>query len=308
MRVIAQANELAPGGRNVCVALGMFDGVHLGHQRVLNATLRQARAQDALSVAITFDRHPNAIVAPARTPPLIYGLAQRLRVMESLGLDAVLVIRFDHAFSQQSGETFITSLVHGFGRLQSVCIGNNFNFGHQRSGNVNLLRALGTTFDFAVEALPPVLHLGLIVSSTRIRGAVQHGDLEAAGQLLGRPYSLAGEVVHGEELGRKLGFPTANLNVAGLVVPPPSVYAGRATVAGRTWPAVMNVGYRPTLDRPVPELRAEVHLLAFEGDLYGRNLEFEVTRKLRGEQKFASLDTLRAQIARDVAAAEAALK
>ncbi len=307
MRVIGQAVELAPGDRKVCVALGMFDGVHLGHQRVLAQTIERARGTNGVSVAITFDRHPNTVVAPGRTPPLIYSLSQRLRAMESLGLDAVLLIAFDRAFSEQSGEAFVTGLVRDLGALQRVCIGANFTFGHKRSGNVVLLRAMGEKFGFAVEALPSVLSDGLVVSSTRIRGAIQTGDIAAVSRMLGRPYSLAAPVIQGEQLGRKLGFPTANLNLSGLAHPPGGVYAGHARANGSVRKAVMNIGYRPTLNRANPELRAEVHLLEFSGDLYGQELEFVFVQKLRGEQKFGSLEGLKAQIAQDVRQAEAAL-
>jgi riboflavin kinase/FMN adenylyltransferase len=307
MRVISQAVELQPGARKVCVALGMFDGVHLGHKRVLSHTVEQARNTNSVSVAITFDRHPNSVVAPGRTPPLIYTVRQRLRAIEALQLDAVWLIRFDHAFSQQSGETFIQGLLRDFGALQSVCIGSNFTFGHKRSGNVLVLRALGEKLGFNVEALPSVLSDGAVVSSTRIRGAIELGDLAAVGRMMGRRYSLAGEVVQGDQLGRRLGFPTANLNVAGLAHPPAGVYAGQAIVDGTVYKAVMNIGFRPTLDRPERSLRAEAHLLEFSGDLYGRELEFVFFQKLRAELKFATLDALKEQIAQDVSAAEAAL-
>jgi riboflavin kinase/FMN adenylyltransferase len=308
MRVIGQARQLAPGDRPVCVALGMFDGVHLGHQSVLNHTVESAADAGAVSVAITFDQHPNVVVAPTRTPSLIYSLPQRLRAIEWLGLETLLLIHFDEEFSRQSGQEFITRLVNDFGRVHSICVGASFTFGHKRSGNVALLRALGDQFGFTVQALPPVLSDGLVVSSTRIRGAIQKGDLTAASRMLGRGYSIAGAVIKGERLGRELGFPTANLDVAGLALPPAGVYAGQALANGKAWRAVMNIGHRPTLNRPASELRAEVHLLSFEGDLYGQELEFRFIENLRGERKFASLDALKAQIARDVRAAETAVE
>jgi riboflavin kinase / FMN adenylyltransferase len=303
MNVIHQPSELASGVRQVCVAIGMFDGVHLGHQRVLQQTVEDAQSADGLSVAVTFDRHPNTVVAPARTPPLIYTLSQRLRALASCGVETALLLHFDRAFSQQSGEVFVTTLARDFGRLQSISIGSNFTFGHRRTGNVALLQALGAKLGFRVHPVAPVPCHGHVISSTRCRQSIQAGDLSLTNELLGRPYSMAGTVVVGDRLGRKLGFPTANLDIAGLAVPPPAVYTGHARVDNGRFPAVMNIGRRPTLNRPEPELRAEAHLLDFEGELYGQELEFEFVSKLRSEEKFSSLAALQDQIGQDVLAA-----
>jgi riboflavin kinase / FMN adenylyltransferase len=303
MNVIHQPSQLAPRDRQVCVAIGMFDGVHLGHQRVLKQTVQDSQQTGGLSVAITSARHPNAVVAPERTPLLIYSLSQRLRVIASLGIETILLIHFDRAFSQQSGEDFVKALVRDFGRIQSISIGSNFTFGHRRTGTVKLLKTLGAKLGFTVHDMPAVSCRGKIISSTRGREAIQAGDLDLVSEMLGRIYSIAGNVVAGERLGQKLGFPTANLDVAGLVLPPRGVYAGHATVEKGRFPAVLNIGVRPTLNRAAPELRVEVHLLDFTGDLYGQELEFEFVKRLRAEEKFGSLDALRAQIQTDVAAA-----
>ena len=307
MNVIHQANELVRGTRKVCVALGMFDGVHLGHQRVLGETVEQARLHGGVPVAITFDQHPNVVVAPERTPPLIYTVSQRLRAIRSLGIEATLLIHFDRAFSEQSGESFIASLVWGFGGLQTICIGSNFIFGHRRSGNVALLKTLSRKWGFDVRAVGAVACEGATVSSTRIRKAIHAGDLARVRQMLGRRYAMAGRVVRGDQLGRKLGFPTANLDVSGLALPPLGVYAGRVRLGEQAHLAVMNLGYRPTLSHPEPQLRAEVHLLEFDGDLYEQELEFEFIQRLRGEAKFDSLEQLRLQIEKDVTAARSCM-
>jgi riboflavin kinase/FMN adenylyltransferase len=305
VKIIRHAGEFSHAKDKVCVAMGMFDGVHRGHQRVLSQTVADAAQHDALAAAVTFDRHPSSVLAPSRTPPLIYPLAQRLRVMESMGIQTVLLIHFDREFSQQAGESFIRALASGFRRIQSVCVGKDFVFGFRRTGNVALLKKLGQELGFDVHAISPVLEGKQTISSTRIRQAIQAGKLDLVAQLLGRPYSIAADVVPGDRLGQKLGFPTANLNVTGLALPPSGVYAGRAEADGRWHLAVANVGVRPTLERPVPELRLEVHLVEFDGDLYGRPLEFEFGSKLRGEQKFASLEALKEQIGRDISAAQA---
>lgn len=303
MKIIYHARELGTPPQKVCVAIGVFDGVHLGHQQVIRQTITDARQHTAQAVAITFDRHPSAVVAPERTPPLIYSLSQKLRVLAALGIDATFLIRFDRAFSLQTGEDFIRSLAQDIGRIYSICVGSNFTFGHKRAGNVALLKTLGQNFNFAVHGLAAVSLDGKIVSSTRIREAIRNGHVDAASQMLGRPYAIAGNVVKGDQLGRKLGFPTANLEVNGLVLPPAGVYAAHAQVRDRTYQAVVNIGRRPTVEKDAPEIRVEAHLLEFSGDLYGDELELTVLDKLRPEQRFQSLDALKQQIERDIAAA-----
>ncbi|HVY68947.1 MAG TPA: bifunctional riboflavin kinase/FAD synthetase [Verrucomicrobiae bacterium] len=303
MRILSLASELSPGHRKVCAAIGVFDGVHLGHQQVLRQTISDSRQHDALAVAITFDKHPNAVVAPERVPPLIYPLSQKLRVIGELGFDAALVIPFNKEFSQLTGEQFVRGLARDFGQIHSLCVGSTFTFGYKRGGNVSLLRELGKELKFVAHGLAALALDGEVVSSTRIREAIHAGDLEAASQMLGRTYSFSGHVLKGDGIGRQLGFPTANVDVTGLVLPPQGVFAARAITKGRAYRAAVNIGVRPTLAQPQPGLRVEAHLLDFAGDLYGQELELVFVARLRGEMKFASLADLSAQIARDVALA-----
>jgi riboflavin kinase/FMN adenylyltransferase len=303
MKVIRHAAEFHPPDRKVCFAVGMFDGVHLGHQRVLRQAGEDAARFGAVAAAVTFDQHPASVIAPERVPPLIYSLPQRLRVIGSMGIETILLIHFDRAFSEQSADGFITELARHF-KIQSICVGSRFVFGHRRAGNVALLQKFGQQLGFEVRGVPAVRWEEGQVSSTRIRQVIKEGNLPLVAQLLGRPYSVAGEVIRGEQLGQKLGFPTANLNVTGLALPPKGVYAGRVQADGRTLVAVANIGSRPTLNRQQREVRFEVHLLDFWGDLYGRELEFEFGRRLRGEQKFESLEALKEQIGKDVTAAQ----
>jgi riboflavin kinase/FMN adenylyltransferase len=305
MTIIRNASDLRPGSKKVCLAIGVFDGVHLGHQQVIRQMVTDAEQQEAVSVAITFDRHPNTVVAPDRVPPLIYSLPQKLRAIATLVVETTLLIHFDEPFSRQSGEQFIRGLARDFGRIHSICVGDNFTFGHRRSGNVDLLKKLGEGLKFTVHGLAAVSLDGEPVSSTRIREAIRSGQLDLAGQMLGRGYSLAGTVVRGDQLGRRLGFPTANIDSTGLVLPPTGVYAVHASVQSRTRRGVLNIGYRPTVQRATPELRVEVHLLDFaDVDLYGEELELKLIEKIRDEQKFPSLETLKQQIARDIATAK----
>jgi len=303
MQVAAHAAELAARHPRVCLAIGFFDGVHLGHQQIIRQTVADAHQHEAAAVVVSFDRHPATVVAPDRVPPLIQTLPQRLRAIKTLGVDGLLLIRFDEAFSRRTGEEFIRALARDFERIFSVCVGATFTFGHRRGGNVALLRTLGRELRFQVHGLAAVALDGDTVSSTRIREAIQAGQFDAAGQMLGRGYALGGEVVEGQRLGRTLGFPTANLDTSGLVLPPNGVYAAHAEINGRSHRAAVNIGVRPTLAGAPTVVAVEAHLLDFDGDLYGREMELAFVGKIRDERKFPSLDALRAQIAKDVAAA-----
>ena len=303
MKIIHAANELKPGNRKVCLAIGVFDGVHLGHQQIIRQTIADAHQHDALALVITFDRHPNVVVAPDHVPPLIYSLPQKLGAIESLGADTLLLIHFDEKFSGQTGENFIRSLTCDLGKIQSLCVGADFVFGHKRSGNVALLKKLGGELGFTVHGLAAVSLDRQIVSSTRIREAIRSGNLDAASQMLGRPYAISGRVLEGDRIGQQLGFPTANLNVSGLMLPPNGVYAGLAKVEKKFQRVALNIGFRPTVVSAAPQLRVEAHLLDFSGDLYGQELEIEIGDRLRDEKKFSSFDELKAQISRDVAEA-----
>lgn len=303
MKVVGQARELQTNGRKVCLAIGVFDGVHLGHQQVIRQTIADARQHEAMAVALTFDRHPNSVVAPERAPGLIYSLPQKLRAIESVGVDATLLIQFNESFSRKTGEQFVRELVEGFGAIHSICVGSAFTFGHKRSGNVELLRKLGAELKFQVHGLAALALDGETVSSTRIRNSIRAGDLDAASQMLGRSYAIAGKVLEGDRIGRTLGAPTANVDIAGLVLPPNGVYAVHAEVKAREFRAVANLGVRPTLNNPQPQQRFEVHLLDFDGDVYGQEIEVSFVEKLRDEKRFSSLDQLKQQIRADIAAA-----
>jgi riboflavin kinase/FMN adenylyltransferase len=306
MKLIHAANELNPGRRKVCLAIGVFDGVHLGHQQIIRQTVADAHIHDAVALVVTFDRHPNTVVAPDRVPPQIYSRPQKFRAIRSLGAEALLEIHFDKTFSEKSGEVFIRELARGLGSLHSVCVGADFVFGHKRSGNVALLKKLGEELHFQVHGLAELALDGKTVSSTRIREAIRAGDLDAAGQMLGRPYGICGAIIPGDKIGRQLGFPTANLDVTNLLLPPNGVYAGGTEFNGQFHRVALNIGVRPTVAAG-PQLRVEAHLLDFSGDLYGAELEVEIGAKLRDERRFHSPEELREQIARDVAAVREAV-
>lgn len=306
MKLIHAASELGNGSCKVCLAIGVFDGVHLGHQQIIRQTVADARQHDAQAIVVTFDRHPNVVVAPDRVPPQIYSRSQKLRAIESLGVDALLEIPFNKAFSETTGDIFIRELARDLGKIHSVCVGADFVFGHRRSGNVALLKTLGAEMHFQVHGLAAVALDGQAVSSTRIREAIRTGNFDAASQMLGRPYAICGPVVEGDRIGRQLGFPTANLDVANLILPPNGVYSAVSRFKGQLYHVALNIGFRPTMASARPQLRVEAHLLDFDGQLYGEELELELGVKLRDERRFASPEELRAQIALDIAAVRAA--
>jgi riboflavin kinase/FMN adenylyltransferase len=301
MKTIYAANELQSNDKKVCLAIGFFDGVHLGHQQIIRQTISDAHQHNAISVVLTFDRHPNSIVAPARVPPLIYSLPQKLRSIEAIGADALLLISFDKKFSEQSGQEFIQNLARDFGKIHSICVGSDFVFGHNRSGNVASLKKLGGELNFQVHGLSAVSLDGEVISSTRIREAIRSGNLDAASQMLGRSYSISGKVVEGNRLGRTLGFPTANLEANDLVLPPAGVYAGCTQLNGQFYQVALNIGTRPTIEKISSKLSVEAHLLDFKGELYGKDLNVEIGEKLREEKKFDSREDLQSQISQDIA-------
>jgi riboflavin kinase/FMN adenylyltransferase len=307
VKIIHAANDLGNSSRKVCLAIGVFDGVHLGHQQIIRQTVTDARQHDAVALVVTFDRHPNTIVAPQRVPLQIFSRSQKLRAIEALGADTLLEIQFDKAFSEKPAEVFIRELALALGKIHSICVGANFVFGHKRSGNVELLKKFGSEIGFQVHGHAAVELDRKLVSSTRIREAIRSGDVDAAGQMLGQPYAVCGRIVEGDRIGQQLGFPTANLDVTNLVLPPNGVYAGFTKLEGKIFRVALNIGLRPTLASATPQLRVEAHLLDFSGDLYGAELEVEIGSKLRDERKFSSTDELRDQITKDVVAVRAAV-
>jgi riboflavin kinase/FMN adenylyltransferase len=292
----------------------MFDGVHLGHQHVIRSALNDALTHGAPSTVLTFDPHPLRVVWPDRAPRLLQPLAQRLRRFAELGVGTTLVHPFTPDIARWSGEQFIRHLVTEARGIRSLNVGEGFQFGHGRSGNVSLLRELGRELGFSVHVAPPVALGGEVVSSSRIRQCLRDGRLEHVAELLGRPYALSGVVQPGDQRGRQLGFPTANLDVDGLELPPFGVYAARVRritppASADDWAAVLNMGVRPTVSGAggEPSIRFEVHLLGFQGDLYGQELEVTLVQFLRPERRFESLEALRDQIARDCESAVVAL-
>ncbi len=304
MNIIRNASELADTPQRVCLAIGVFDGVHLGHQQVIRQTTGDASHEEARSLVVTFDRHPNAVVAPHAVPPAVYSLDQKLQAIESLGVDTTLMVPFDESFSRLSAEEFVDQLICGFGMIRSICVGRGFTFGHRRGGNVELLQKIGQSHNIKVHGLAAVALDGQVVSSTRIRECIQAGDLDSASQMLGRDYKLSGKVIRGDGIGHKLGFPTANIDVTGLLTPPQGVYAVHVFRDRTVLRGVVNIGVRPTVSADKPALRVEVHLLDFAKDVYGETLDLQFHTFVRPEMKFSSMERLQKQIALDIETAK----
>jgi riboflavin kinase/FMN adenylyltransferase len=290
-------HELAPHPGVTGLAIGVFDGVHLGHQAVL-------KSLGGVRAALTFEPHPLAVIAPDRVPPRLTTLEQKVAYLRAAGASAVIAVKFDTALRELSPADFVAEIARVFPDLTQVAIGENWSFGRNREGNAARLTELARPLGFSVGAIPPVLLDGAPVSSTRIREAIAQKNFTEAASLLGRSYAVAGTVIHGEERGRQLGFPTANLGEVEQLLPPRGVYAVRARVAGNLtkYRAVLNLGKRPTFtSNGVNSL--EVHLLDFQADLYGQRLWISDFNWLRDEQKFSGADALKAQIQMDIAQA-----
>ncbi|MFO8006125.1 MAG: bifunctional riboflavin kinase/FAD synthetase [Candidatus Brocadiia bacterium] len=295
-----------PEARSV-VTLGVFDGVHRGHAEVIRRAVAAAQARAATPTLVTFDRDPTAVLRHT-AQPAITSLEHKLRLFERMGVRLCVVVQFTAEVARIPAEDFVRRLLHGALRAELVVVGEDCRFGHRRRGDVSMLRRLGRELGFEVQSVQPVRVGGEPVSSTAIRQAVREGQIELASRLLGRPFSLYGTVVPGEGLGKALGFPTANLDLHNETVPPAGVYACRVFRDGQPLPAIVSVGTQPTLHpEREGETVVEAHLLDYEGDLYGQDLEVQFVGHIREQQVFAGREELRAQIARDVQAARAML-
>ena len=305
IRHLVRRPERLPG---TVLTLGNFDGAHLGHQAIVRRAVARAREAAGLAVALTFEPHPVAVLAPARAPLMLQTLHDRLASLAGLGIDVTVVQRFTRAFAALDPEAFVRDFLLRHLELAHVVVGYNVNFGRDRAGTSETLRALGARLGFGVEVVGPVATAGdgEQVSSTRLRALLQAGDMPRARALLGRPYALRGRVVVGDRRGRTLGFPTANLHLrAGLLLPPDGVYAVGVEVDGRAHEGVLNIGVRPTFAGKRRTI--EVHVLDFGRDLYRRWLVVKVIERLRGEQAFSGPEALRVVTARDVVRARRVL-
>jgi riboflavin kinase/FMN adenylyltransferase len=288
--------------RGTVLTLGVFDGLHLGHQRIMQTVVERAQAIGSVPTAITFDPHPRAVLHPKNAPPLLQTLDQRLANFEVLGIRQAIVIRFDREFAATDAETFLGDIV--FERLQAreVYLGRGFAFGKNRGGNIELLRAMSRRLGFFADEVPEVRLRGQRISSSKIRALLAEGKVNLARRMLGRPYGVEGQIIHGFKRGRTIGFPTANLRPTNRVIPKYGVYATATLIEGRWRRSITNVGVRPTFAGD-NEPSIESYVLDFDGDLYGDVLRVRFLHRVRDERRFAGIDELKAQIERDTARA-----
>ena len=307
MRLHHSIAELSAVPGPVFLAIGVFDGVHLGHQAVIRRAREDARAAGGTAVVVTFDPHPVRVMRPQQAPRLLTSTQHKAQLIERLSVSELLIIPFTPELSTLSPEAFVLALHAACLPLREICVGHTWSFGRNRAGNLELLKKMGDQLGFDEVGLPAVEIDGEVVSSTLVRAAVETGDLQRASRFLGRDFTILGTVVRGDQLGRTIGFPTANLSAHNEQFPPNGVYAVEAVCEGRTLPGVVNIGVRPTIATASGERVLELHLFDFIADIYGQDVEVVFRRFLRPEQKFAGLDALKTQIARDVADARQAL-
>ena len=304
MLVEEELASAAPEG-DTALTIGVFDGVHLGHQFLIGKLKEKAAENGLLSSVVTFHRHPRLVLSPQSKITYLTSLKERIRLLQGLGVEHVVTLSFTPELSQLSAREF-AALLKRYLRMRRLVIGPDFALGRGREGCAPTLKALGEELGFQVEVVPPMMLHGEVVSSTAIRHALSRGDMMAVSRLLGRRFTLAGEVSRGDERGKTLGFPTANLiPEPEQALPADGVYATRAFLNETAYQSVTNIGIRPTFGGG--RRLVEVHLLDFEGELYGQKLQIELVERLRGEARFSSAEELKAQIRRDVEQARALL-
>ena len=284
--------------RPTVLTLGVFDGLHLGHQRIMQTVVERARETKSVPTAITFDPHPRAVLFPENTPPLLQTLDQRLAAFEVLGIEQAIVIAFNEGFANQNAENFLSEVIHD--RLQSkeVYSGKGFAFGKNRGGNIELLRKMSQELGFFADEVGEVSLRGRRISSSKIRELLADGRVNRARAMLGRPYGIEGQIIRGDRRGRTIGFPTANLKPKNRVIPKYGVYATAILIEGVWRKAITNVGVRPTFKND-SEPSIETYIFDFKGDLYGDVLRVRFLHRIRDERKFSGIEEIKTQIQKD---------
>jgi len=300
MEILRSIPELERLRGPLFLAIGVFDGVHRGHQAVISTSADHAAASKGTPVVVTFDPHPEKVLRPQAAPHLLSATEHKIALIRALGVEHLLIITFDKQFAATEPEDFVQKLVIHSKPLHEICVGHEWSFGKNRRGNLDLLKRLGAKFNFDVVGIPPVKINGAVVSSTAIRQAIEKGDLAKAAEMLGREYTILGTVTRGDNLGKKIGFPTANLSAHSEQFPPNGVYVAEARIDGELYRGVINLGIRPTVSSGKSERVLEIHLFDFNRDIYGHDVEVRFLKFLRPEKKFQDLDTLVQQIRQDV--------
>ena len=299
MQIIDDLNHLPPGLPYPVATIGVFDGLHLGHQAIVTRVVQRAREVDGTGILLTFSPHPQKIISPADAPSLLQLPAQKHRLLRELGLDILVRFPFSRQVSRFSPERFVRDVLGSRG-VKEIHVGSNFRFGYGRAGDFKTLESLGRRFGFEVFAIDSVRFRGQRVSSTVVRKLLGQGRVALCRRLLNRPYQILGTVVRGSGRGADLGFPTANLQPASELIPATGVYVTRATVNGAVFVGATNVGYRPTLGEPADKPVVETYLLDADCDLYGEFMALDFWYRLRSERRFSNLDALKRQLGSDV--------
>jgi riboflavin kinase/FMN adenylyltransferase len=289
--------------RPTVLTLGVFDGLHLGHQLIVRTVVERARAVGAVPTVVTFDPHPRAVLHPESAPPLLQTFDQKIEALGVLGVEQTIVVRFTPEFARVRAAEFLRDVVQERLQAREVYLGRGFAFGHEREGNIELLREVSQRLGFHADEVPEVCLRGRRISSSRIRAVLAEGRVNLARRMLGRPYSVEGRVVRGAARGAGLGFPTANLHPQNRVIPRGGVYVTATLIEGSWRRSVTNVGVRPTFERDA-EASVETYVLGWQGDLYGDVVRVRFLSRLRAERKFASVEELKRQIDADVSRAE----
>jgi riboflavin kinase/FMN adenylyltransferase len=297
MEIIRDLNSLRPYPSPV-VALGNFDGVHIGHQTILKTAIERADAMGGSALAVTFDPLPAKVLNPNRAPRLIMTPEDKHELLRSFGLDGVIVLTFSRELSMLSPEEFVSGYLLGRIGARAVVVGHNVSFGHMRAGNAEVMRRLGREMGFETTVVGPIERDGVAVSSTQVREMIKAGNMKQTAMLLGRRHFLRGPVIHGRERGRTIGFPTANIQSRTECLPPDGVYATRLVLEDGAHPSITNIGMRPTFAEP--ERTIEAHIFDFNRDIYDREVKLEIVERIRPERKFESAQALAAQIASDL--------
>jgi len=300
LKTLHSISDLAGLPGPLFLAIGVFDGVHRGHQAVISTSARHSHAADGTPVVVTFDPHPAKVLRPNDAPHLLTARQHKIDLIRRLGVAHLLVIKFNREFAATPPEDFVRQLMEHSKPLREICVGHEWSFGRNRAGNLSLLKSLGENLQFDVIGIPPVMVDGRVVSSTAIRNAIKKGDFDEAEKMLGRPYTILGTVTGGEKLGKKLGFPTANLSAHSEQFPPDGVYFAEAWIEGVLYHGVVNLGIRPTVAKGEPKRTLEIHLLDFHHDIYGQDVEVRFLQYLRPEKKFPNVEALVHQIETDV--------
>jgi riboflavin kinase/FMN adenylyltransferase len=301
MKILQKMNAFGERALPVTLAAGFFDGVHRGHRSILEHAIKSAHEHGGQAWVLTFDTHPLKVLSPAVAPLMITSTQHKLNLIEQSGIDGCIVLPFSHEIAAIAPHDFAKWLLSYVPVLKEVGTGSNWHFGADGAGTPDLLRELGRESGLKVTALPPVMDGDEPISSTRIRKAIMHGELEHAAAMLGRPPSVLGTIVHGRAIGRQLGFPSANIDPHNEALPPLGVYAVQAVVRGELFDGVLNFGRRPTFDKDLaaPPI-LELHLLDFDGTLYDEDVEAGFIARIREEWYFSTVDELVEQIKKDI--------